>query len=98
MIDLSILIVNWNTRDLVIQCLQSLGTTADRVLEHPRGGSLLAYGSYCAEVIVVDNGSTDNSASAVHEHFPWAQLIENVRNAGFAPANNQAYQHSVGRY
>jgi len=98
MIDLSILIVNWNTRDLVAQCLQSLSDTADRIEEYPREGSLLAYNSYYAEVMVVDNASADNSTKALREHFPWAQLIENARNVGFAPANNQGYQQSRGRY
>jgi GT2 family glycosyltransferase len=98
MIDLSILIVNWNTRDLAARCLQSLGDTADRIEEDPREGSLLAYNPYRAEVIVVDNASADNSASTVRERFPWAQLIENSRNVGFAPANNQAFQRSTGRY
>ena len=98
MIDLSILIVNWNTRDLVVQCLRSLSDTADRIEARPREGQLLAYGPYQAEVIVVDNASADNSASTVRERFPWAQVIENARNVGFAPANNQAFQQSTGRY
>ena len=98
MIDLSILIVNWNTRELVAQCLRSLRDTADWLEEHPREGSLLAYGPHRAEVIVVDNASADNSASALRENSPWARLIENARNVGFAPANNQAFQPSAGRY
>jgi GT2 family glycosyltransferase len=98
MIDLSILIVNWNTCELVAQCLRSLRDTADRMDEHPRMGGLLAYGPYQAEVIVVDNASADNSASNLRENFPWMRLIENARNVGFAPANNQAFQHSAGRY
>ena len=98
MIDLSILIVNWNTRDLVAQCLQSLSHTADRLVERPRESGVLAYGPYLAEVIVVDNASADHSASTVREGFPWVRLLENARNAGFAPANNQAFQHSLGRY
>lgn len=98
MIDLSILIVNWNTRDLVAQCLQSLNDTADRIEAHPCEGGLLAYGPYHAQVIVVDNASADNSASTLRENFSWARLIENARNVGFAPANNQAFQLSTGRY
>ena len=98
MIDLSILIVNWNTRDLLAQCLQSLQDTAHRAQEDPHKGYALPYGSYRAEIVVVDNASDDNSTSIVRERFPWAQLIENARNVGFAPANNQAFQHSTGRY
>ena len=98
MIDLSILIVNWNTRDLVAQCLRSLSDTADRIEEHPHEGGLLAYGPHHAEAIVVDNASADNSVSTLRENFSWARLIENARNVGFAPANNQAFQQSAGRY
>ena len=98
MIDLSILIINWNTRDLVVQCLQSLRDTADRIVQGPWDGPGLTFGSYRAEVIVVDNASTDNSAAVVQQRFAWAQLIENELNAGFAPANNRAFQRSTGRY
>jgi GT2 family glycosyltransferase len=98
MIDLSILIVNWNTRDLVTQCLQSLSDTANQIEEDSRESSVLVYGPYRAEVIVVDNASTDSSASTVCEHFTWARLIKNAHNAGFAPANNQAFLCSTGRY
>jgi GT2 family glycosyltransferase len=97
MIDLSILVVNWNTRNLVAQCLQSLGDTADRVVQNSDGYTLL-FGQYQTEVIVVDNASTDGSAPHIHERFPWACLIENTRNVGFAPANNQGYAQSTGRY
>ena len=55
--DLSILIVNWNTRAYTTQCLQSLADTADRVSLNP--DRTLPYGDYSAEVIVVDNASTD---------------------------------------
>jgi N-acetylglucosaminyl-diphospho-decaprenol L-rhamnosyltransferase len=97
MIDLSILVVNWNTRDLVAQCLQSLSDTADRVVQNPDGYTLV-FGQYQSEFIVVDNASIDNSASAIQERFPWARLIENTTNVGFAPANNQAFRQSTGRY
>ena len=98
MIDLSILIINWNTRDLVVQCLQSLSDTADQIVQDPNEGHGLTFGSFRAEVIVVDNASTDNSASVVQQRFTWARLIENACNMGFAPANNQAFQQSTGRY
>ncbi len=97
-IDLSILIVNWNTRDYTADCLQSLAATADRIEQDPIGHGVLIYDRYRAEVLVVDNASQDDSVALVHERFPWAQLIENDQNIGFAPANNQAYQRSTGRY
>jgi GT2 family glycosyltransferase len=97
MIDLSILVVNWNTRDLIAQCLQSLNATSDRVVQNPDGDALF-FGQYQTEVIVIDNASTDGSGLVIQERFPWARLIANTRNVGFAPANNQGYLQSTGRY
>ena len=91
--DLSILLVNWNTRELLRNCLHSLQVTADHL-----SASSLVFGNYTAKVIVVDNASQDDSASMVRAEFPWVCLIENERNLGFAPANNQAYQHATGEY
>ena len=96
--DLSILIVNWNTRDYTADCLQSLAATADRIELNPIGPAALIYAQYQAEVFVVDNASSDGSVTLIQQRFPWAQLIENDHNVGFAPANNQAYQRSTGRY
>jgi GT2 family glycosyltransferase len=83
MSDLSIVIVNWNTRDLLRQCLRSVYETV----------SDLSF-----EVIVVDNASTDNSQEMVRREFPSVRLIANAENAGFAGANNQAIRRSSGRY
>ncbi len=83
MIDLSIVIVNWNTRDLLAQCLQSVYETV-RELEF--------------EVFVVDNASSDGSTTMVKKEFPQVKLIENNENVGFARANNQAIAQSQGRY
>jgi N-acetylglucosaminyl-diphospho-decaprenol L-rhamnosyltransferase len=81
--DLSIIIVNWNTRDLLAQCLESIyANPPDREFE----------------VIVVDNGSTDTSASMVRELFPQVRLFENAENVGFVRANNQALSECQGRY
>jgi GT2 family glycosyltransferase len=77
---LSVLIVNWNTRDLVLRCLESLAT---------------AMAGTSGEVIVVDNGSVDGSADAL-EHRTDIDLLENARNLGFASAVNQAYKRSSG--
>lgn len=81
--DLSILIVNWNTREMLRDCLTSLYDTITD-LEF--------------ETIVVDNNSTDGSQDMVRQSFPQVQLIENTENVGFARANNQAIEASQGRY
>jgi hypothetical protein len=81
--DLSVVIVNWNTRELLLQCLRHLD------------GLLLGLDT---EVWVVDNGSADGSPRAVRSAFPGVRLIENARNLGFAAANNQALRACGGRY
>lgn len=80
---LSVIIVNWNARELLRRCLAHL---------HP------AIDGLDAEVFVVDNASQDGSAAMVDEEFPWALLIENQENLGFARANNQAIRLSTGEY
>jgi GT2 family glycosyltransferase len=83
MIDLSIIIVSWNTREVLRECLES-------VLHHTSGITF--------EVFVVDNNSSDGSAEMVHDVFPAVHLIANKENAGFSKANNQAIRISGGRY
>ena len=78
----SILIVNWNTRELVLQCLDSVPRELDGV---------------SCELIVVDNGSTDGSADALAERRE-IELIRNTSNVGFAAAVNQAYRRSSGGF
>ena len=80
---LSIAIVNWNTKELLRQCLSSVFGNLDGLQ---------------AEVIVVDNGSSDGSAEMVQSDFPSVKLIESGKNLGFARATNLAYQQSTGRY
>lgn len=82
-LNLSIIIVNWNTRDLLAQCLHA-------VYEHPPVGEF--------EVLVVDNASSDDSVAMVRNRFPQAVLIENSSNPGFAVGNNQAIEQCTGRY
>lgn len=82
-VDLSIVIVSWNTRDLLRECIES-------VCRHTKGVTI--------EVFVVDNASSDGSAKMVAETFPEVKLIANEVNAGFSKANNQAIRLSVGRY
>ncbi|MEK7326118.1 MAG: glycosyltransferase family 2 protein, partial [Chloroflexota bacterium] len=83
MFDVSIIIVNWNTRDMLADCLNSIALTA---------------GKLRVETIVVDNNSTDGSQAMVQERFPEARLIQNRQNVGFAKANNQAMAVMQGRY
>jgi len=84
--DLSIVIVSWNTRALLAQCLHSI--------DEERA----AYPNLSMEVFVVDNVSHDGSGAMVRQRFPWVQLIENHSNVGFAAGNNQAIEMSRGRY
>ncbi|NWH03704.1 glycosyltransferase [Desulfobacter latus] len=81
--DLSILIVNWNTRELLVNCLNSIFRLLSGVT---------------FEVIVVDNNSSDSSSEYVNKMFPQVELISNQINNGFVKANNQAYQKANGRY
>jgi N-acetylglucosaminyl-diphospho-decaprenol L-rhamnosyltransferase len=83
MLDLSIIVLNWNTRQMLADCLSSVEAAAAN----------LAY-----EVIVVDNGSTDGSQAALRQRFPGVCLIQNDENVGFARANNQGMSASQGRY
>ena len=81
-VDLSICIVNWNRRDLLQNLLASLKP---------------ASAGFAAELIVVDNASTDGAADMVAAEFPGVILIRNSRNLGFSRANNQAVTRARGR-
>lgn len=83
MVDLSIVIVSWNTKELLRECLKS-------VYQYTSGITF--------EVFVVDNASSDGSADMVQELFPQVHVIPNDYNAGFSKANNQAIRVSKGRY
>jgi GT2 family glycosyltransferase len=80
---LSVIIVNWNTRQLLSQCLRS-------AVENLHGLSI--------ETFVIDNGSIDGSVEMVRDDFPGVTLIKNQENLGFAKANNQAIRLSHGIY
>jgi len=80
---LSVIIVSWNTKVLLLQCLESLYG---------------ALGTVEAEVWVADNDSVDGSPEAVRRRFPAVRLIENRTNLGFAKASNQAMRQSQGTY
>jgi GT2 family glycosyltransferase len=83
MTDVSIIIVSWNTREILRECLASVYAQTDQV-------------SY--ELIVVDNASSDGSSEMVKSGFQEVILIENKKNLGFGPANNQGMRIARGRY
>jgi hypothetical protein len=95
MIDLSIIIVNWNTRELLAGCLASLERAHVETLERSNPST---NSGQAVETFVIDNASTDGSVAMVRERFPWVRLIENTGNAGFARANNQGLTLAHGRY
>lgn len=76
------IIVNWNTRDLLRNCL--------RTLERQVGVEI--------EVIVVDNNSADGSAGMVQQEFPWVRLLAESFNHGYAKGNNIGFQNATGGY
>ncbi|MFQ3269306.1 MAG: GT2 family glycosyltransferase [Flavobacteriales bacterium] len=80
---ISIIIVNYNVKYFLEQCLQSV----HKAIEHMD-----------AEVFVVDNNSVDRSVEMVAEKFPWVNLIANKENTGFSVANNQAMRIAKGEY
>jgi N-acetylglucosaminyl-diphospho-decaprenol L-rhamnosyltransferase len=80
---LSIVIVNWNTKDLLRECLHSI---------------LLTVHKTTYEIIVVDNSSTDGSVNTLSSLFPSVMFIRNSQNVGFACANNQGMAISRGSY
>ena len=89
-IDLSIVVVTWNTRDLVLECLASIERAR---MERPMGAGRLEI-----ETLVVDNGSHDGTAEAIRACFPWAQVIVLPRNMGFSVGCNIAMKAMRGRH
>jgi GT2 family glycosyltransferase len=81
--DISVIIVGWNTKHCLEQCLESLAAPPPRRR---------------MEIIVIDNASTDGSAEMVESRFPHVELIRSSENLGFAKANNLALRQCRGRY
>ena len=79
----SVIIVSWNAREFLMQCLDSLSGNVWR---------------YPMEIIVVDNASSDGSADAVEKRFQNVRVIRNSTNLGFAKANNIGIRQSSGKY
>ena len=82
-IDLSIIIVNFNTKDLLRDCLNSIRRSET---------------NYSLEIIIADNKSQDGSSLMVKKEFKEVILLENKDNLGFSKANNKAIKKTHGRY
>lgn len=99
MLQLSIIIVNWNVRDLLRTCLNSipspsLGRGSSNI---PLADPLPSKGEGI-EIIVVDNASADGSVAMLRDEFPAVRVIANAENVGFGAANNQGLGESSGKY
>lgn len=81
--DVSIVIVNFNTKQLTIDAIHSVFQSKT---------------NFSYEIILVDNNSSDGSIATFHQEFPNITIIENKENVGFAKANNQAIRIANGRY
>lgn len=93
--DLCIIIVSWNVRPLLLECLRSIHALA---ADAPSVDGTLPVGPYSVQVVVVDNASSDASASMVRDEFPAVRLVESSTNLGFTRANNLALQRTASRY
>ena len=82
-VKLSLIIVNWNVKDLLEECIKFVYSQTKKVI---------------FEIIVVDNNSTDGSIEMLEKQFRQIHLIKNNENVGFARANNQAIKQSKGEY
>lgn len=81
--DLSIIIVNYKTKDLTLACIQSVFSSTT---------------SYNYEIILIDNASNDGTIQSVNEQYPEVVTIANKENVGFSRANNQGIRIAKGRY
>ncbi len=83
MVDLSIIIVNYNVKEFLQNLLESIYKATERL---------------SAEIIIVDNASDDGSQEIIKQKYPSVILIENKENIGFGKANNQALQIAKGKF
>ncbi len=91
MIDLSIVIVGWNSKEVLLDALASIER---EILSRAPDDE----GRIETETIVVDNGSEDGSVEAAREGFPWAEVIALPQNLGFAAGNNVGLRQAKGRH
>jgi GT2 family glycosyltransferase len=78
----SVIVLNWNGRNFLPECLDSLARQSFRDFE----------------VVLVDNGSADGSAAFVRDAYPWVKLVELNKNAGFASGNNRGLEAAAGEF
>ena len=81
--DVSIIIVNWNTKKLLLDCICSIYETVKNI---------------SFEIWLVDNASSDGSVEAVKQNYSDVKIIQNKKNLGFAVANNIALERICGQY
>jgi GT2 family glycosyltransferase len=89
MIDLSIVLLTWNGRELALACLDSIDRTV-----RARSDT----GRIETETILVDNGSADGTVEAVRARFPWVEIVALPANRGFAGGNNAGLVRARGRH
>lgn len=94
-IDVSIIIVNWNVRDLLARCLDSVLRGAQPVCP---GAWQLPSSRHIFEVLVVDSASSDDSPAMVRERYPEVRLYDSQVNLGYTGGNNLGIRESRGRY
>jgi len=87
-LEASIIVISFNTRDVLRECLEAARTECRSLLEQ----------GFEVETIVVDNGSHDGSIEMMEASFPEVKLIQSAVNLGFGVANNVAIQQARGRY
>lgn len=83
-VDLSIVVLNFNTKELLRRCLRSIASSKSAGL--------------AIETVVVDNASVDGSIEMVKKEFPWVKTIKNKKNLGFSAGNNIGIKQAKGEY
>ena len=82
-LDLSIIVISWNTRELLRACLDSVRSYTDGIRY---------------EIIVIDNASRDGSVDMLTSHYPYVRLLTNEKNEGFSKANNKGIRKASGEF
>ncbi len=84
-IDLSVIILTYNVRDLTVSCIRSILANTDLTQDN-------------IEIMVVDNASTDNTVEVLRRDFPEVKLVLNSSNLGFSNGNNEGLKVAQGKY